>query len=419
MTQQIQKRIGIGIGAGISAYKILELIRLLKKEGALVRAFPTSSALEFVTKLSLETLSGQPCLTDSLAVKNGQISHVEEAYHTDLFLVAPATADLIAKMAHGFADNILLQTLLSFKGPLLVAPAMETHMWEHPATQDNLALLAKRGALIVPPEEGLLASGRSGIGRMASPETLLECVVSALSKKDFAGKKVLITAGPTRELLDPVRFLSNHSSGKMGIALTKAFLRRGAEVFLVHGPLQVDLPTHGSLKNFAVQSAHEMLNLVLELSPHVDIAVLCAAVADYRPAHVAHDKIKKNNTEMELSLLRNPDILATVGQQSPRPFLVGFAAETSNLEIHALQKCIQKNCDLLCANWVGRPDTGFDSDINQLLMVSPEGILGFTASHRKDRVSHEILDTIHQMNCPIQSKRVHEETALFTTSFTA
>ena len=396
MKQAAAKHITIGIGGGISAYRTLELIRLLKKSGASVTVAPTKAALHFVTELSLETLSQSACLCHPLQTNNGQISHIEEAYRTDLMVIAPATCDLIAKMAHGFADEILLQTLLSFQGPVLIAPAMETHMWQHPATQANIEILQNRGIQIIGPDSGDLASGRQGPGRMASVDAIFEHILAMLTPKDLAGIQALVTAGPTVESLDPVRFLSNHSSGKMGVALAKALAQRGAMVHLVHGPMSVTPPRLANIRTYPVRSANDMLGQVLELSPRTQLAICCAAVADYRPTQVVQEKIKKSQENVTLSLVKNPDILKALGQLSPKPFLVGFAAETSDLEKNAWQKCLEKNCDLLCANLITKANPVFGTDENQILVFDQKGLILHIENQSKDRVAHLILDTVRQ-----------------------
>jgi phosphopantothenoylcysteine decarboxylase / phosphopantothenate---cysteine ligase len=395
MKQAAAKHVTIGIGGGISAYRILELIRLLKKNGVSITAAPTKAALHFITELSLETLSQNACLSLPLQTSKGKIAHIEEAYQSNLMVVAPATCDLIAKMAHGFADEILLQTLLSFQGPVLIAPAMETHMWQHPATQANVEILRNRGVQIIGPESGDLASGRQGPGRMASVNDIFEHILCNLTEQNFAGIEALVTAGPTVENLDPVRFLSNHSSGKMGLALAKALAQRGALVHLVHGSLSVAIPRLANLRTYPVNSADNMLSQVLELVCHVQLAICCAAVADYRPAQVAREKIKKSEDTINLSLVKNPDILARLGQASPKPFLVGFAAETIDLKKNAVAKCLQKNCDLICANLISKDNPAFGTDNNEIQIFDQNNLVLRIKNQRKDYIAHIILDTIN------------------------
>ncbi len=396
MNQAIQKHITIGIGGGISAYRTLELIRLLKKSGASLKIAPTKAALHFVTGLSLETLSQSACLYRPLQTNNGKISHIEEAYQSDLMVIAPATCDLIAKMAHGFADEILLQTLLSFQGPVLIAPAMETNMWQHPATQANIKILQNRGVQVIGPDSGDLASGRQGLGRMASVNAIFEHIISALTLKDYTGIQALVTAGPTLENFDPVRFLSNHSSGKMGVALARALAQRGALVHLVHGPLAVNIPELDNIKSYPVHSAKDMLSQVLKLCPYTRLAICCAAVADYRPAQIAPEKIKKSEENLKLSLVKNPDILATLGQLSPKLFLVGFAAETCDLEKNAKAKCLRKNCDLICANPITKANPAFGADENQIYIFDQKSLVLHIENQNKNKVAHLILDTVRE-----------------------
>lgn len=378
----LNKKIILGISASIAAYKSLDLIRLLQKNGALVQAIPSDNAHDFVTQLSLDALTK--------SIPSNPIKHIGYAYGNDLILVAPATANMIAKMAHGFANELLLQTYLSFKGPVLVAPAMESHLWEHPATQANIEILKQRGVQIIEPESGELASGHFGMGRLAELETILEHVFIALSPKDYQGQKVLLTAGPTLEELDPVRYLSNYSSGKMGVALARALMRRGADVSLIHGPLQVAIPKN--IRAYPIKTAEQMLRLALELAPKSDLAILCAAVADFRPAEKNREKIKTKN--YSLALIENPDILKTLGHQSIRPFLVGFAAESSDLEKNAHQKCHSKKCDLICANLVGNEDSGFGSDRNQISIFNRNGFVCALEKQDKNVIADRILDVI-------------------------
>ncbi len=371
----------LGITGSIAAYKSLDLIRQLQTHGHEVHAIPTRSALDFVTPLSLETLCG--------AQATQGIQHIELAYSAKALLIAPATANTIAKMAHGLADNLLLETYLSFRGPVLVAPAMETNMWQHPATQSNLAILREHAVMILDPEAGLLASGRSGTGRMASLERIVHEVNAALSPKDFASKRVLVTAGPTREYLDPVRYLSNASSGKMGIELVRELAYRGAKVTLVHGPLEVPIPALPNIRSIAITTARDMLGQCLEYAPKSDIAILCAAVADYQPINYSTSKLKKSNSE-KIEFELNPDILATLGAQPNKPFLVGFAAETDNLETNAIDKCKRKNCDLICANHA----SAIGEDTNQVSIYNPQGLVKELEPGSKASVARLILDTM-------------------------
>ncbi|MBN4077439.1 bifunctional phosphopantothenoylcysteine decarboxylase/phosphopantothenate--cysteine ligase CoaBC [Sulfobacillus acidophilus] len=397
------KYILVGICGGISAYKTLELIRLLKKVGAKVRAIPTNGATKFITQRSFEAISQNSCLADNNEVSGGLITHIEEAYKADLAIVAPATCNFLAKLTHGFADEILYQTLLSYRGPVILAPAMESNMWQNEATQENIKVLKKRKFIFAGPTHGSLASDRSGHGRMAEPGQIFEAAVAALSKKDFLNKKVLITAGPTQEDLDPVRFISNKSSGKMGVALARAMLERGAIVDFVHGPLQVELPKHSNIQCYDTKSANKMADVTLSLASSVDIAILCAAVCDFRPQKIFAQKMKKEQNSFEnISWEKNIDILRTIGGQKNKPFLVGFAAETSNMIENAIEKCINKNCDLICANNVAESSAVFGSTKNHIVVVNKNNVVKDLKEQNKTDAAHEILDLIKSLKCPTQ-----------------
>ncbi|MDP2344154.1 MAG: bifunctional phosphopantothenoylcysteine decarboxylase/phosphopantothenate--cysteine ligase CoaBC [Deltaproteobacteria bacterium] len=360
----------VGVAGSIAAYRACDVVRGLKAQGASVRVAPTRGAQAFVTPLLLEALSGKPCLLTSLDVEHGRIPHVEEAYQAGAVVVVPASADLLAKMAAGFADEAVLSLLLSFQGPVIVAPAMESHMWSHPATQHNVATLKARGVVFVGPIAGPLASGRSGQGRLADVDDVVEFVVFALVKKDFTGKRVLVTAGPTVEDLDPVRSITNRSSGKMGVAVARELALRGAVVDVVHGPLRIPLPTTPGLRGTAVRSAKEMAEAVFARADDVDIAILAAAVADFTPKIVATHKIKKSAGPPTIELTSTTDILLTLGQ-SPRVgrLLVGFAAETEEVENRAHDKRERKGCALVIGNDVSAVGSGFDVDTNRVFLA--------------------------------------------------
>lgn len=391
-----EKRILLGVGGSIAAYKACELARAMMREGAMVTVAPTRAATRFVTPLTFEGLTGRPCLLDVLDAEGGNIPHVEEAYGADLVVVAPASANLLARMAQGFADEALLATLLSVRAPLLVAPAMESRMWQHPATQQNVELLRSRGAIFVDPARGALASGRDGEGRLATVEDIVEACCRALTEPDLERRHVLITAGPTVEDIDPVRYLTNRSSGKMGFALAVAASRRGARVTLVHGPTTAPVPTAHGVDAVAVRSAAQMHDAVMDhlRSSPVDVAILAAAVADYRPAQVAEQKLKKSAESLTLPLERTADILAAVGALDDRPLLVGFAAETENLVANARSKLERKNCDLICANDVSLPDVGFDTSTNQLTLLLRGGAVIELGHGAKLEVAHGVLDAV-------------------------
>lgn len=366
------KRVLLGVTGSIAAYKACELVRELRRTGAEVQVASTRAASAFVTPLTFEALSGRRVLGDVLEVDQGKIPHVEEAYKADLAVVAPASADCLAKMTHGLADEALFATLLAYRGPLLVAPAMETEMWAHPATTHNVVILKERGVSFVGPVQGPLASGRSGSGRLAPIPRILEACLQQLVKQDLAGKRVLVTAGPTCEDLDPVRFLSNRSSGRMGVAIARAAAHRGAEVTLVHGPLKDELPELDNLTPQPVRSAQAMFDACTAQT--FDVAVLAAAVADYAPADVAEQKLKKGDGGLSLELARTPDILAHLGRdRGGIQVLVGFAAETERVLENARRKLDNKGADLICANNVSESGSGFLSRSNRITLVSRRG----------------------------------------------
>lgn len=393
------KRVLVGVGGSIAAYRACDLVRRLRELGATVRVAPSKSACAFVTPLTFEALSGAPCLSGLLDMDNGRIAHIEEAYAADAVILAPATANLMAKLAHGLADEALLATMLSFIGPIVIAPAMETRMWMHPATQANVALLQARGASFVGPVAGALASGRSGVGRLAHVDDVIDALLSALSPKDLTGTRIVITAGPTIEDIDPVRYLTNRSSGKMGVALARAAARRGARVDLVHGPLKIAVPAAPLLLAHPVRSAREMCEMTLALAGPADAMLLCAAVADARPANVARRKLKKTKGELaSIALEPTEDILATLGAQrggpGERPLLVGFAAETSSVEKHARDKLARKRVDLMCANDVSEPGSGFDVDTNRVILLGRSGRRLVLGPASKVAIADGILDEV-------------------------
>lgn len=400
------KKILLGITGSISAYKSLDLMRAIQKLGGMVNPMPTQAALGFVTQQSLDVLSGHQNMAG--------ISHIEAAYEADLALIAPGTANTIAKLAHGVADNLLLETLLSIRCPLLIAPAMETRMWEHPATQANIQILVDRGAVIIPPGVGSLASGRSGAGRLAELDVILDAIRFALSPKDFDGKRVMVTAGPTVEDLDPVRFISNRSSGKMGVAIAEAFALRGADVTLIHGPIDIPVLQRERMQVILVRSACQMADAALSFADGMDIVVCAAAVCDHRPAEYSSQKIKKvfsplpsrervdacnaAGREGAISLTENPDILARIGRMKNKPYLVGFAAESENIEANGMEKLKRKNCDLLCANDVSGDRSGFASNTNQITFLGKDGVIETSKSASKSELAHRLLDLMIRYN---------------------
>jgi phosphopantothenoylcysteine decarboxylase/phosphopantothenate--cysteine ligase len=367
------KRILLGVTGGIAAYKSPDLVRRLREQGAEVQVVMTSAAREFVTPTTFQAVSGGPVRTDLWdAAAEAAMGHIELARWAELVLVAPASADFLARLSSGFADDLLSTLCLATEAPIAVAPAMNRVMWANPATRANVATLAQRGVHVLGPGEGDQACGEVGAGRMLEPLDLVDRAGLLLRGGGtlLRGRRVLITAGPTRERIDPVRFISNRSSGKMGFAVAQAAREAGAEVIVVSGP--VSLPTPAGIRRIDVESAAEMLNAVLGEVDAADIFISTAAVADYRPAVPAEQKIKKTSDRMDLSMERTPDVLATVSARPNRPFVVGFAAETESVEQHARAKLLKKNLDMIAANEVGH-DKAFDCEDNQLLVLYRAG----------------------------------------------
>ncbi|MGL4206538.1 MAG: bifunctional phosphopantothenoylcysteine decarboxylase/phosphopantothenate--cysteine ligase CoaBC [Aeromonadaceae bacterium] len=367
----LNKRILLGVSGGIAAYKSAELVRRLRERGAEVRVVMTESARAFITPLTLQAVSGNGVPDGMLepATELG-MNHIEFAKWADLILLAPATANLIARLATGMADELLTTLCLASPAPVAVAPAMNQQMYLHPATQANLQTLASRGALIWGPASGSQACGDVGPGRMLDPNDLVAHCVSHFARPKL-DLKVMITAGPTREALDPVRYISNHSSGKMGFAIAAAAAELGAEVTLISGP--VNLATPAGVKRIDVESALQMQGAVQAHIAGQQIFIGCAAIADYRPEQVALQKIKKSADEMTVTLVKNPDIIAEVAALAERPFVVGFAAETREVEHYALDKLQRKKLDMIAANDVAREGQGFNSDNNALTLFWPGG----------------------------------------------
>lgn len=362
------KKIVLGISGGIAAYKCAELVRRLKEHGCEVKVVMTESAKHFITPLTMQAVSGE-IVSDSLLdpAAEAAMGHIEFAKWADLILVAPATCNIIAKMATGIADDLLTTLLLATPAKVAVAPAMNQQMYAHAATQANLATLKARNVLIWGPGKGEQACGDVGSGRMLEPHELVALCVENQPPQILAGKTITITAGPTREPLDPVRFISNHSSGKMGYALAEAALLLGANVNLISGPVTIKAPTGANLIN--IESAEQLLNEALVYAPQSDAFIGCAAVADYRAGEVATQKIKKQGDELTLTLVKNPDVIAAVANiEKNRPYTVGFAAETQNVESYAKGKLVNKNLDMICANDVSQSGLGFNSDQNALTL---------------------------------------------------
>lgn len=367
-------------------------MRLLRKRGAEVRVVMTASAQQFITPLTLQALSGQPVHTDLLDAGQEQaMSHIHLARWADTLVIAPATANMLAKLAHGLADDLLSTLYLAAECPVLVAPAMNQAMWHKAVTQENIERLKRHGVQLIGPEAGEQACGEQGLGRMAEPEAICERLLGSGKPGLLQGVKLLISAGPTREPLDPVRFISNRSSGKMGYALAQAALNAGADVTLVSGPVNLSAPAVA--KTINVETAEQMYQAVMANAAQADIYIGAAAVADYRPLMVQDSKIKKQHDTGIIELQKNPDIVAAVASLQPKPFTVGFAAETDDLETYATNKLRSKNLDMIAANWVGREEGGFDSDRNALQVYWPGG--GQTlAMSDKQQLAEQLLGLI-------------------------
>jgi phosphopantothenoylcysteine decarboxylase/phosphopantothenate--cysteine ligase len=390
------KRILLGICGGIAAYKIPLLIRELKKKGADVKCIMTDASSDFVSPLTIATLSQNSVAKDFWNKNSGVwANHVELALWADVFVIAPLTASSLGKMANGISDNFLLATYLSAKCPIIAAPAMDLDMYAHPTTSRNLEILKRDGVFVIPAETGELASGLVGQGRMAEPETILDCIEGVFEEKqDYKGRKVLITAGPTYESIDPVRFIGNHSTGKMGYALAAELLNRGAEVLIVSGPVKISLE-HDNLKIIAVQSADDMLLAVQKNWKNFQIGIFSAAVADFRPAEPAEQKIKKSIDTLSIELIKNPDILEWAGKQkTEHQLLVGFALETSDVEKYAAEKLLRKNLDYIVMNTLEDEGAGFGHDTNRIAILDKHNKIIKFELKSKQKVAIDIVNTI-------------------------
>ena len=369
------KKIVLGVTGGIAAYKAVEIASRLRKARAEVHVIMTKAAQEFVTELTCREITGQPVTTTMWGkVANFKVEHIALAQMADLILVAPATANVIAKIAVGMADDMLTTTILAAKAPVVLAPAMNTNMYENPVTQQNITALKRRGFAIIEPAAGHLACGIDGKGRLPEPAEIVAQVTARLTRRQtLAGRKLIVTAGGTIEPLDPVRYLGNHSTGKMGYAVAEAAAQRGAQVTLVSGPTHLPEPASENITTVRVQSARQMREAVLAEYEAADGVIMSAAVADYRPQQVAAEKIKKSDAELVLQLVRNPDILWELGQQKKQQVLVGFAAETCNVATYAQGKLTKKNLDFIVANDVSAQDAGFAVDTNRVQLFFREG----------------------------------------------
>jgi len=388
------KKILIGVTGSIAAYKILDLISLLRREGAQTKVVMTKAAQEFVSPLSLAVMSENQVLSEEFTASSS-VEHIQLAKEADLFLIAPATANTIAKLAYGLADNLLTEVALAARAPIVICPAMNTNMYLNQATQDNLLVLKKRGFRIIEPEEGKLACGDEGQGRLAEQEKILQTIEEVLTLKDYIGQNVVVTAGPTREPLDPVRFLSNRSSGKMGYALAEAACYRGAEVTLISGPSNLKPPF--GCKIIKVETALEMRKAVMNCFSEADVVIKAAAVSDYRPVKKEEKKIKKGAASLELLLVKNPDILEELGRMKTNQILVGFAAETEKVREYAAEKLKEKNLDLIVANEVSRQGIGFEAEDNEVFLVYPDGKITEIPLMSKKEVAFCILDAVREL----------------------
>ena len=398
-------KIILGVGGGIAAYKSAELARLLMQEGHAVQAVMTRAAQEFITPLTFAALTGRKTLTDLFAIESA-IEHIAVAQENELMAIAPATADLVARLAHGLADDFLTTLYLAFTGPVVVAPSMNSNMWLHAATQANLETLRRRGHRIVEPESGYLACGMTGPGRLADPAAIVEAIErESRRRQDFEGETVLITAGPTQEPLDPVRYISNRSSGKMGYALAEAAAARGARVILISGPVHLAPPR--GVEVIPVRTAAEMRQKVLDNLAPAGIVVKAAAVADFHLNKVPEQKVKKTAARISLELDPTPDILAELGRKKGDRLLIGFAAETQNLHQEARRKLESKNCDMIVGNLVGGNETGFESDENEVVLALSTGDLISLPRAPKREIADRIFDEALKLRLALRAADGH------------
>jgi len=386
------KNVVLGVSGGIACYKAVELVRLLVKEQYTVQVIMTRGAMQFVTPLTFQTLSARPVATDTFNLtQESEIGHINLADSADIFVVAPATANVIGKIAAGIADDLLSTVLMATQAPVLIAPAMNIHMYQNPILQENLLKLRRIGYEILEPDEGYLACGYEGKGRLPDPEAILEQIRLQLKKKnDLAGEKLIVTAGPSREPLDPIRYISNRSSGKMGYALARAAARRGAEVVLISGPTALTPPP--GVKVTAVDTAAEMRRAILDEYAACTAVIMAAAVADYHPAEFSVNKIKRGRGSLDVRLEPNPDILKELGRRKDGKLLIGFAAETDNLDANAEKKLREKNLDMIVANDVTKQGSGFDGDTNIATIIDRRGATHSLPLMSKDELADQIFD---------------------------
>lgn len=396
MSNLVGKHIILGISGGIAAYKSVVLLRLLVKAGAEVQVVITPNGKEFITPVTLSSLSGKPVISEFFTANTGEWhSHVDLGLWADAMIVAPATASTLAKMATGVADNMLITTYLSSRAPVFVAPAMDLDMMAHPTTTRNLATLRQDGVTVIEPETGELASHLVGRGRMEEPEKIVDVLDAFFGRElTLRGRRVLVTAGPTYERIDPVRFIGNFSSGKMGYAIAAEAARRGADVVLVSGPTALPDPG-GRVRTVRVESARQMLDACMTEFAGAEVAVMAAAVADYAPKHCADRKIKREHTDVEaIEVVKNPDIAATLGRgKQPGQFLVGFALETDNAEANAREKMERKNLDMIVVNSLADKGAGFGTDTNKVTVITAAGVTAFPLKSKAE-VAADIVDCI-------------------------
>ena len=388
------KKIVLGVSGGIAAYKACDIVSRLKKLNADVHVIMTASAEKFVTPLTFQSLSLNQVAVDMFDTPNyWEIEHISLAKLADVIVIAPATANIIGKLANGIADDMLSTTIMATKAKVLIAPAMNTNMYENPVLQRNIKLLSELGYIMIPPTEGRLACGDVGKGKMAEPAVIEKSIIDLLNPgQDMAGRTVLVTAGPTREAIDPVRFISNNSTGKMGYAIARQAALRGAKVYLVSGPTILDTPI--GVERYDVISAEEMYNKVMELFPMCDIVIKAAAVADYAPMTAYSQKVKKSGNQLELKLKKNPDILFELGKIKGDKILVGFAMETENLVENAAEKVKKKNLDFIAANDLNEAGAGFAAETNAVKLIDREGNIENIPLKMKDEIADIILDRI-------------------------
>jgi phosphopantothenoylcysteine decarboxylase/phosphopantothenate--cysteine ligase len=402
------KSVILAVCGGIAAYKSVEILRLLKKYKAAVRVIMTQSAQWFVGALTFEALSGQPVFKDMFQEgSEASFRHIEWAQEADGVIVAPATANMIGKLANGIADDPLSTFMLAVTSPVLICPSMNAHMYESKAVQRNLDTLRSDGYFVIEPGFGQLACGTTGPGRLPEPEEIIDRFLFCLSPKDLKGKKILVTAGPTVEPIDPVRFISNPSSGKMGFAIARAAEHRGAQVVLISGPTR--LPDPVNVTTIRVRTADEMARAVFEQMDHADVIIKSAAVSDYRPKKAAAHKVKKEKKELILQLEPTRDVLKILGQKKKHQVLVGFAAETEDLEKNATQKLAEKNLDIIAGNLVGSADSGFESDTNSVTFFFKDGSREVLPLMQKMEVAHLLLDRIRDQALGVSETQESEK----------